>query len=146
MPPPTPRRFSLIKPTLQTPFHIDFDWWRQNDTSWRIHLRSCLCEEHQKAYADVNSHEEIDWVDPETAEVHSVDGLQNVLMTHCARQPDFITSYTTLVDSVFRIFLSNGNSPLTPVELGELTGRSPQMILNTLAGTKVYKGIRPLQN
>ena len=25
------KRFSLVKPTVNTPFHIDFEWWRQND-------------------------------------------------------------------------------------------------------------------
>jgi len=33
----------------------------------------------------------IDFVDPSTAEVVTVDGLQHVLITHCAKQPDFIS-------------------------------------------------------
>lgn len=86
----------------------------------------------------------IDWIDPDTAEVFSVDGLQHTLMTHCARQPDFLTLTTSLVDSVFRIFLANGNTPLTPTQLGEVTHRPPETILRTLSGSTVYKGIRPL--
>lgn len=137
------KRFSLIKPTIQTPFQIDFGWWKQNDNNWRVHLQSCLCEEHQEVYENINSKTTIDWIDPVTAEVLTVDGLQHVLMTHCAQQPDFITSYTTLVDTVFRIFLANGNVPTTPVELASSISRTPQMILRTFAGAKVYKGIRP---
>lgn len=139
------KRFSLIKPTVNTPFQIDFAWWRKHDNNWRVFLRSILCEEHQAAFADVNADEEIDWVDPETAEVQKVDGLQQVLILHCAKEQDFITDHMTLVDSVFRILLANGNRPMTPVELAERTGKSAQTILRTLASPRVYKGIRPCQ-
>lgn len=137
------KRFSLIKPTLQTCFHIDFDWWSKNDRSWRVYLRSELCPEHQKAFEEMPTGEEVDWIDPETAEVQRVDGLQHVLITHCAKQPGFIPEHSTLVDAVFKIFLSNGNTPLTPIELSERLGRPAETILKTLSGTRVYKGIRP---
>jgi hypothetical protein len=133
------KRMSLVKPTLQTRFHIDFDWWRQHDRDWRVYLRNFLCPEHQQAFADLDVSEQIDWVDPETAEVQLVDGLQNILITHCAKQRSFITQHTTLVDSVFRIFLSNGNMPLTPEELADELGRDPLVILKTLSGPRVYK-------
>jgi len=137
------KRMSLVKPTLQTRYHIDFDWWRQHDRDWRVYLRNFLCPEHQQAFRDLDVSEQIDWVDPETAEVQLVDGLQNILITHCAKQHSFITQHTTLVDSVFRILLSNGNIPLTPVELAEELGRDPLVILKTLSGPRVYKGLRP---
>jgi hypothetical protein len=137
------KRLSLVKPTLQTRFHIDFDWWRQHDRDWRVYLRNFLCPEHQQAFADLDASEQIDWVDPETAEVQLVDGLQNILITHCAKQRSFITQHTTLVDSVFRIFLSNGNMPLTPEELADELGRDPLVLLKTLSGPRVYKGLRP---
>ena len=82
-------------------------------------------------------------MNPETAEVVTVDGLQHVLMTHCAKKEDFLTDHTTMVNSVFRIFISNGNAPLTIEELSSITGKPAQTILKTLAGTQVYKGIRP---
>jgi hypothetical protein len=135
--------FSLVKPTLQTCFHIDFNWWRQNDRSWRVYLRNYLCPEHQQIFSGIDANEEVDWVDPDTAEVQRVDGLQHILITHCARQPAFITQQTTLVDSVFRLFLANGNTPLTPEELAEQLGRDPRIILKTLSGARVYKGLRP---
>lgn len=137
------KRMSLVKPTLQTRFHIDFEWWKGHDRDWHIYLRNFLCPDHQQAFADVDDSEQVDWVDPETAEVQRVDGLQNILITHCARQRSFITQHTTLVDSVFRIFLSNGNVPLTPEELAEQLGRDARMILRTLSGTRVYRGLRP---
>ena len=138
------KRFSLIKPTLETPFHIDFDWWKNHDHNWRIFLHSCLCQEHQEAFSVEDNNVMIDWVDPETAEVKSVDGLQHTLMNHCAKLEDFLTSQTTIVNSVFRIFLSNGNSPLSANQLSSITGKSAVTILRTLTGPQVYKGIRPL--
>jgi hypothetical protein len=139
------KKFSLVKPTADTPFHIDFDWWKQHDNNWRVHLQSCLCPEHQAIYTETSDAQFIDWIDPNTAEVHSVDGLQHVLMTHCAIQPEFLTGYTTLVDSTFRVFLANGNSPLTPKEIAEKIDKPADTILRTLSGPKVYKGIRPCQ-
>ncbi len=137
------KRLSLVKPTIKTRFHIDFDWWIQNDRDWRVYLRSFLCPEHQQAFASMDDFDQVDWVDPETAEVQRVDGLQNVLITHCAKQRSFINQHSTLVDSVFRIFLANGNTPLTPEELAEQLGRDPNLLLRTLSGPRVYKGLRP---
>lgn len=137
------KRFSLVKPTLQTRYHIDFDWWSQHDRDWRVYLYGFLCPEHQVAFADMQGDEQVDWVDPETAEVQKVDGLQHVLITHCARMDSFISSRTALVDAVFRIFLANGNTPMTPLELSDQLGRPPETILRTLSGIRVYKGLRP---
>jgi len=139
------RRFSLIKPTLQTPFHIDFDWWQKNERDWHVYLRSLLCPEHQEVFADMRQGEMIDWVDPKTAEVKPVDGIQHTLMSHCARRPEFVTEQTALVEAVFRLFLTNENMPMTPEELGSLLNRPPATILRTLSGPRVYKGLRPLQ-
>ena len=137
------KRMSLVKPTLQTHFHIDFDWWAKNDRDWRVYLRSYLCAEHQLAFAEMDVNAQVDWVDPETAEVQQVDGLQHVLITHCAKEPGFVTEQSAIVDGIFRMFLANGNTPLTPVELSEKLGRPPLTILKLLSGTRVYKGLRP---
>ena len=138
------RSFSLVKPTLDTPFHIDFSWWKTHDNDWRVYLQSFLCQEHQTIYAESTGETSVDWVDPETAEVFPVDGLQQVLMTHCALQPGFLEG-KTLVDSVFRTFLSNGNSPQNMQDLGHLLNQPANKILITLSSGKVYKGIRPIQ-
>jgi hypothetical protein len=140
------KKFSLVKPTVETPFHIDFDWWMGADNNWRVYLHDCLCSEHQAAFANYEQIGSIDWVDPETAEVQEVDGLQHVLMTHCAKQPDFVTVNTALVDAVFRVFLADGNIPLTPKELAEKVSRPAETILRTLAGPAVYKGLRPYKS
>lgn len=137
------KRFSLIKPTIDTPFHIDFNWWKSHDQNWRIYLQSYLCEEHKKIFSDQNDSPSIDWVNINTGEVKPVDGFEHTLMNHCAKQPDFLTEHTTIVNSIFRIFLSNGNSPLSCMQLSSITGKPAGTILRTLTGMQVYKGIRP---
>lgn len=140
------KRFSLVKPAVDTPFHIDFDWWKKNERDWHVYLRSLLCPEHQDAFANVEEGEMIDWVDPKTAEVKPVEGVQNALMTHCVKQPDFLTNQTALVEAVFRLFISNGNVPLSSGELGAKLNRPPEIILRTLASARVYKGIKPFNS
>ena len=137
------KRFSLVKPNVNTPFHIDFDWWKKNERDWHVYLRTLLCAEHQAAFAETEEGQTIDWVDPVTAEVKPVDGIQNALMTHCVKQPDFLTDHTALVEAVFRLFLTNGNQPMSSQDLSAKLKRPPEIILRTLAGARVYKGIRP---
>ena len=138
------KRPSLIKPSLQTPFHIDFDWFRENDRDWHVYLRGMLCDEHQAAYAETPENQSIDWVDPVTAEVRQVDGLQHAIMSHCAKRDGFLGEHTALVDAVFRQFLTNGNTPMSAEELGTVLNRPADIILRTLSGAAVYKGLRPL--
>lgn len=138
-----PKPFSLIKPTLETPYHIDFDWYKEHDGNWRVFLLNCLCPEHQETYKDQSEDGMIDWIDPETAEVKRVDGLQSTLMSHCAKEPGFVTTNTAMVDAIFRVFLSNGNNPMTPIELSDKIGKPADTILKTISGLQVYKGIRP---
>lgn len=135
--------FSFVKPTINTFYHIDFDWWKNHDSNWHVFLFSYLCPDHQSLFADRNIENTIDWVDPETAEIHQVDGLQSTLMDHCARLEGFYTGQTALVDAIFRVFLANGNVPLSPLELSDRIGKPAETILRTISGQNVYKGIRP---
>jgi hypothetical protein len=136
-------RMSLIKPNINTPFHIDFEWWKEKDQNWRVDLRGLLCLDHQKEMNDFPEDQMIDWVDPESAEVKQMDGLQHIVSSHCALKEDFLTNHTTLVDGVFRILMANGNKAMSAVEFGRSLARSPDVILKTLSGLRVYKGIRP---
>jgi len=54
--------FSFLKPTVDTPFHIDFNWWKKHEHDWHIHLEDCLCEEHQEYFKSGNFSGEIDWI------------------------------------------------------------------------------------
>ena len=134
-----------IKPNLETKFYIDFDWWERKGRDLRIYLQSHLCSDCKVIYTNHRGSEEVDWIDPDTAEVTRVDALWQSLRTHCSQRPDFIGENTPLTDAVFRVFLANGNTPLSAIELHEILGRpSPETVLRTLGGRKIYKGIRPV--
>ncbi|MCC7353172.1 MAG: hypothetical protein IT330_05380 [Anaerolineae bacterium] len=134
-----------VKPTLNTKFHIDMDWWAESGKDFRIFLRSQLCPRCQERFASHVATEMVDWVDPETAEVKRTDALWQCLRTECANEPDYISERLPLVAAVFRVFLANDNKPLTPQELYQhIPWKLPETILRTLAGSQVYLGIRPL--
>lgn len=136
---------SLLKPSTKTPFHIDFDWWKKSERDWHVFLRTLLCQEHQDAFASVEEGDLVDWIDPLTAEVKPVDGVQHALMSHCALLPEFSGEKTAMVEAVFRTFLVNGNIPMSAEELGKRLGRPAEIILKTIAGPRVYRGLRPYQ-
>jgi len=125
-----PKHFSLIRPTVDTPYHIDFDWWKEHDNNWHV-------------FQNQDEGVLIDWVDPVTAEIRQVDGIQTTLMNHCVKEPGFLTANTAMIDAIFRVFLSNGNHPMSPLELSDKIGKSADTILKTISGFQVYKGIRP---
>jgi hypothetical protein len=105
-----------------------------------------LCETHRQEFAASSDADDPgqDWIDPVSGQVTRVGGLTYALLTHCSQQPDYITERTSLVDAVFRILLAAGNRPMTPVEMAERTGRSPDTVLRTLSGKTIYKGLRPV--
>jgi hypothetical protein len=140
-----PKKFSIIKPTLDSPFQIDFDWWKTNENDWRVFLIDYLCPEHKELFQNADAEKLIDWVDKDTGEVHSLDGIQHTLIAHCAKEPGFVSINTALVDAVFRTFLANENKPLSPNELSILIQQPANKILLTFSGIQVYKGIRPYQ-
>ncbi len=134
-----------IRPDVNTKFHIDLDWWAKEGRNLRVFLHSQLCSECQAVYTTHKGTELIDWVDPDTAEVRQVDGLWHTLRTHCSLLPDYINERTPLTTAVFRVFLANGNTPLSPVELSGIIGRQrPDVILRTISGKQIYEGIKPV--
>ncbi len=134
------------KLTINTKFHIDFDWWKQREENFRVYLWSHLCADCQAVYESYRGTEEIDWIDPDTAEVTRVDALWHSLQTCCSRKSDFITDQTPVIDAIFRAFLANGNTPLSPLEIYDIIGkRSPSTILRMLARGDIHRGIKPIK-
>jgi len=131
-----------VRPGLDTPFHIDYEWWKRDGQDLRAYLISQLLPEQRKAFENGQNEGETDWIDPQTAEVRRIDALQQAL-AKAAQDSQWITNQTTLVDAVFRVFLANGNKPMSPNELGKMLSKPPMTILRTLAGQTVYKGLRP---
>jgi hypothetical protein len=133
-----------VKPTIDTKFHIDFDWWSQEGRNFRIHLLSHLCQECQARYKDYREAELIDWIDPDTAEVSQVDGLWHSLRICCSYKPEYINEHTPLTTAIFRTFLASGNEPLSSSELAEQLHKPAETILRTIGGFRVYSGIKPV--
>ncbi len=132
------------RPSLETKFHIDHDWWQSTGKDLRVAVRGQLCRDCQARFPDHRNLEAVDWVDPETAEVVRTDALLQTLRSDCSRKPEFISSGNSIVTNVFRIFLLNGNQPLTPVELArQIAWVGADTILRTLVSGQVYMGLRP---
>lgn len=134
----------VLKPTIETKFHIDTGWWKQSGRNFRVRLLGHLCSECRTRFQEYREAELIDWVDGETGEVTQVDGLWHTLRTCCSHKPDYITEAMPLTTAVFRIFLANGNEPLSAVELARHIRRPADTILKTLSGRQVFEGIRPI--
>jgi hypothetical protein len=132
----------IVKPTLDTKFHIDYDWWQRGEEDLQPYMLTHLPPDKRDYFANNDSTKIVDYIHPDTGEVFRLDEL-GLAIQEAARQTDFINPQTSLIDSVFRVFLANGNLPRTPRELANDTGRSADVILKTLGGIKVYKGIRP---
>ena len=55
----------------------------------------------------------------------------------------FLDEHTAVVEAIFRVLLANGNTPMSAEELGARLNRPAEIILKTIAGGRVYKGLRP---
>lgn len=132
----------LIKPTLDTKFYVDYSWWDRSSEDLRMYLLSHVLPEQRDRLIVIEAGSVIDYIDPETGEIFQLDELQSAIKK-AAQDPNFINPQTSLVDSVFRVFLANGNTPQTPRELADKTGRNATTILKTFSGARIYKGIRP---
>ena len=134
----------LIKPSVETKFFIDYDWWEQSRDDLQIYLLTHLTPDQQRALEHRDLREVFDYVHPETGEVFKVDTL-GLAIRESSKRDDFITAQIGLIDSVFRALLVNGNHPLNALELAEVTGRDAATILKTIGGLRIYRGIRPFR-
>ncbi len=124
-----------LRPSIDTKFHIDFSWWEKQNKDIRVFMRELLCPESSEAAAAAPDKQLVDMVDPQTAEVTQVDALWEAIRACCSFKPDYIAPDTPILDGIFRVFLANGNTPLTPVELYQVFNRRPLgVILRALTG------------
>ena len=139
------KKNTFTRPTLNTLFHIDFDWWQENDQNWKSFLKGYLCSYHQKLFTDNGNDDMLgDSIDSDTGEIKKKDILIDIIEKHCSHQEGFLPENGTLTDSVFRLFLSNGNQPLTADQMSTLINRPAGTILKTLSSGRIYRGIKPI--
>ncbi|MCI0396774.1 MAG: hypothetical protein L0332_07595 [Chloroflexi bacterium] len=141
-PRPKLKVLDLKRPTLDTRFHIDYTWWEESNLDLKTYLYSRLGI-GEDAALDMGV-EQVDLVDPETGEVRRVDGFQYALQAYFSQMPDDFVTHASLVDAVFYVLLANANKPMTARELAEAVGRDPDVVLKTIAGGRVYQGIKPI--
>lgn len=134
----------LIKPSLETNFYIDYDWWKDSRDDLNAYLMTHLSPEQAEKLEDIDNTEVFDHIHPETGEVFQLDTL-GLAIQESAKHDDFISTHIGLIDSIFRAFLVNDNRPLNAVDLSEIIGRDASTILKTIGGVRVYRGIRPYQ-
>jgi len=145
MQPGKPKPSAILKPKLDTKFQIDYEWWEREKNDLRAYMLTHLPSDLREKFDDSAENKLVDYIDPETGEVLQLDEL-GLAIQEAAQRDDFINPQTSLVDSVFRVFLANGNTPRTPLELEQDTERDARTILKTFGGIRVYRGIRPIQN
>ena len=113
---------------------IDLDWYQQNNRSFFALAKNCLCPKCQRRLKE---------------EISAAD-LLTAIKDCCSKTPDFITGRLPILESVFRLFLANGNQPLNLEELGGQlnewregdTYRTSAEILPRLLSSDQYYGLR----
>jgi hypothetical protein len=118
---------------------INLEWLRKNNRSFTAMVKSSLCPKCRKKL-------KVDHVEVK------VNDLFKAIKTCCSKSVDFITPTLPIHESVFRIFLANGNQPLTLEELGsELnqrrgidTYRTSVQILSRLLKNDQHYGLQPV--
>ncbi|MDX1414138.1 MAG: hypothetical protein R3293_08095 [Candidatus Promineifilaceae bacterium] len=141
-----PRPKIKLKPprrtTPDTKFYIDFEWWDNANLDLKTYLMTRFAMGDESALEA--EFETVDLVDSQTGEVHRVDGFQYLIQAYFHRLPqDFVTN-ASLVDAAFFVILANANQPMTAREIASRTGRPADVVVQTLGGTKIYQGIRPI--
>jgi len=96
-----------MSPDEVTPrWFIDLDWYQPNHRSFSILAERCLC-------ADCRERLQV-----EGGEIPAEE-LLVAIKDCCSREPGFITGELPILESIFRLFLANGNEPLELEELSK---------------------------
>lgn len=141
-PRPTVRPPALKRPTAETRFYIDYDWWERSNLDLKTYIYTRL---HVGDDLQLETEgENVDLIDPATGEVRQVDAFEYVLQAYFSKQPEDFAARTSMVDAVFSVLLANANEPMTAQEIAEKLQRPTETVLRTLAGPQVYQGIRPI--
>jgi len=115
---------------------IDLDWYQQSNCSFFALAQGCLCPKCQERLK---------------GEISAVD-LLTTIKDCCSETPNFITGKLPILESIFRLFLANGNQPLDLEELGRQlsewrggdTYRTSTEILSRLLASDQYYGLRQI--
>jgi len=115
---------------------IDLDWHQQSNRSFFALAQGCLCPKCQERLK---------------GEISAAD-LLTTIKDCCSKTPNFITGKLPILESIFRLFLTNGNQPLDLEELGRQlsewrggdTYRTSAEMLSRLLASDQYYGLRQI--
>jgi hypothetical protein len=115
---------------------IDLDWLEQNNRSFLVLAQGCLCSRCLERLGESRE------------KISAADLISNI-RDCCSQTPEFITDRLPVLESIFRLFLANGNQPLDLEELvkqlSEWRGdsrRTPAEVLSRLLRNERYYGLR----
>ena len=124
----------------KTRWFIDPNWYQQNNRSLYFLAQGYLCPKCAKQLKAKGK---------ET----SLSKLLSNIKDCCSHAPRYITEQSPVLESIFRIFLANGNQPLDLDELGKQLSewrggdiyRTSTEALSRLLETDQYYGLRQIQ-
>lgn len=116
---------------------IDIDWFERNARSFSVLAERSLCSKCRKRLK---------------GDKLSDNELFTNIKDCCSGEPGFINGATPIMESVFRLFLANGNQALDIIELGRQlseqrgvdTYRTSIEVLPRLLNHDRYYGIKPV--
>jgi hypothetical protein len=114
---------------------VDLDWYRQNARSFAVLAQGCLCPRCRERLGE-----------GKVSEAELTASIRDC----CSQLLGFINGELTILASVFRLLLANGNEPLSLAELarqlgerlGEESYRALVEVLSRLLENETYYGIR----
>ncbi len=130
--------------TEDTKFRIDMGWWQRQGLNYRLFLWEQLCPECKEQIPTHVGTQEVDWIDPLTAEVKKTDAIIQCLESICVQKPDYLHAALPLATAIFRVLVLNQNRPMSAREIQEyVPWRSVEHILAALKAAQYHLGIFP---
>ncbi len=119
---------------------IALDWFPQNNRSISALLQGHLCPKCAKRLSAGKKEK-------------STDALMATIKDCCSHAPDFINDRLPILESIFRLFLANGNQPLDLEEMGNRLSklrngdlyRTTPEVLSRLLKNDCYYGLHEVQ-
>lgn len=114
-----PEGEEALQPQEETRYFIDFQWYEQRELVFSTVAQARLCPSCGSKLATFVD-ERYPVIDPKTKRVafefRRVPFAANplpIIRDCCSRSRDYITPETPLLEAIFRVFLANGNQPMT---------------------------------
>ncbi len=131
-------RENLTTEQVKQRWFIDLDWYQQNNRSFLALAQRYLCPKCREQLK---------------GEMAAGD-LLTAIKDCCSQTPGFITGELPILDSIFRLFLANGNQPLDVEALGTQlsewrggdTYRTSPEILSRLLNNDQFYGLREVKD